>query len=156
LYLLLARALLFRAFRLRTAASLNAHHSPCMLSSVYSPAHNPSTTHDRSACQSSTEFANLPATRVRSLPSNRSRHTLSCTAALGHCLCFFFCDLCFILPLHHSARLSASFCTPECAIHNSQTLTSFCHSLVTAARSSVSRHDATSGLVDQQQQDPNF
>ena len=51
-----------------------------------------------------------------------------------HCSCFFFCDLCILLPLHHSARLSASFCTPECAIHNSQTLTSFCHRLVQLQR----------------------
>ena len=63
LYMLLALAVACIPARLRTAACPNARHSPCMLTSLCSPAHNPSTTQDRSAhngqsaCRPSTEFA---------------------------------------------------------------------------------------------------
>ena len=88
-------------------AESNASHSPCMLSSLCSTVHNPSTTpdrsahHGRSAYHPSTEFASTP------LSSNTAVHRRRISTMI--CFCIPFCSLSFFLAvirLFHDSHAS--------------------------------------------------
>ena len=80
----------------------------------------------RPATTTSTSSASIVPTATRPLPS------IACLAYVSFSVT---CVITFLLlPLHHSACVPASFCTPECAMPNLQTLTSFCHRLAQLQR----------------------
>ena len=94
----------------RNAACPNERHSPCMLSSLSSTAHNPSTTPDRSAhngrsaYRPSTEFASPP------LSSNAAVHRRRLNTMI--CFCIPFCSLSLFLAVIRLFRLFLSCVLP--------------------------------------------
>ena len=110
LYMLLALAVTCIPAHFRNAACSNARHSPCMLSSLCSTAHNPSTTPDRSAhngrsaYRPSTEFASPP------LSSNAAVHRRRLNTMI--CFCIPFCSLSLFLAVIRLFRLFLSCVLP--------------------------------------------